>query len=145
MSISFKKYYFLVTSDKIIKKLGGLVSLGTNAMAITIFPFIFVREDKIHHKELLRHEEVHIRQQIELLVFGALILYLTEYIYARKIKKLSKRQSYYFTFLEQEAHRNAMKENYLKKRKPYAMVKYLFDKKKLFRGNNGELIEEDYK
>jgi hypothetical protein len=59
--------------------------------------------------------------------------------------KLSKRQSYYYTAMEQEAHRNAMNTNYLKNRKHYAMVKYIFDKKKLSRGNSGELIVEDYK
>ncbi len=144
MNITLKKYFFIVTSDKIVINLGRFVSLGANAMAITLFPFIFVRKDTVNNEELLRHEEIHIRQQLELLIFGVVILYFIEYFFARAFKKLSKRQSYYFTAMEQEAHRNAIKEDYLKTRKPYSIIKYIWDKKKLNRDEDGNLICEEY-
>ena len=121
-----------------------MVSLGDNAMAIGFFPFIFVRDDTRDHAELLRHEEIHMRQQLELLVVFAWILYGIEYFYARWVKKFDKRQAYYYTALEQEAHRNAMKEGYLKTRKPYAVLKYIKDKKLLGRTSVNKLIEKNY-
>lgn len=145
MKIEPKGYYFIVTSERIVRQLGRLVSLGTNAMAITFYPFLFVRTDTRKNNELIRHETIHIRQQLELLLIGSWILYAVEYCYARYIKKFDTRQAYYYTALEQEAHRNAMNANYLKQRKPYAVLKYIHDKKWLGRDENGELIEKDYK
>jgi hypothetical protein len=144
MKIEYKGYYCIVTSKKIVKVLGKFVSLGTNAMAITFYPFIFVRPDTRNNEELLRHEIIHIRQQLELLIIFAWLLYIIEYCYARYIKKYNSRQSYYYTSLEQEAHRNAMKEDYLLKRKPYAVLKYIKDKKWLGRTENNELIVQEY-
>ena len=134
-------------SHRLVRWLGRLVSLGDAGMAITFWPFIFVRPDLTVHPvlpELLRHEEIHIRQQLELLLIGAWILFLIEYCYARYLKKLDKRQAYYFTALEQEAHRNAFREDYLKIRRPYAMLRYIKDKKWLGRAATGELIVKEY-
>ena len=146
MKIIWKKYYFLVFSESIVRRLGRLVSLGNNAMALTVWPFVFMhpqfKESRVF-PELLQHEEIHIRQQLELLVVGALFLYVFEYLYARVIKKLDSRQAYYYTALEQEAHRNAYKPHYLKTRKPYSWVRYLWEKKKLGRDEIGALTEED--
>lgn len=144
MKIEFKGYYFIVTSAKIVRRLGGFISLGNSAMAITLYPFIFVRPDTRHNRELIRHETIHIRQQLELLIVGAWLLFVVEYLYARFIKKMDARQSYYFTASEQEAHRNAMNENYLSMRKPYTIFKYLRNKKWLGRTENGELIIREY-
>ncbi len=144
MKVEYKGYYFIVTSTRVVKKLGQFISLGSDAMAITFYPFLFVREDKRNFEELIRHETIHIRQQLELLIVGAWLLYLFEYWYALYIKKFDARQAYYYTALEQEAHRNAMNENYLKERKPYAMCKYIRDKKWLGRTATGELIEKNY-
>jgi hypothetical protein len=142
--IKFKGRHFLIISTKIVKKLGKIVSLGDDAMAITFWPFLFIREDKKDFEELIRHETIHVRQQIELFIIGAHLLYLFEYFYARFVKKLDKRQAYYYTSTEQEAHRNASNVDYLKERKPYAVLKYIKNKKHLSRGGQGELIEKDY-
>lgn len=144
MKFEFKGYHFIVTSDKIVKILGRLISLGNNAMAITFYPFIFVRKDKRDCEELIRHESIHIIQQLELLLVGAWILFVFEYLYARCIKKIDARQAYYFTAMEQEAHRNAIDEKYLSTRKPYSVLKYIFNKKKLYRDINNNLIIKDY-
>lgn len=144
MRFEFKGYYFIVTSDKVVQNLGKLISLGNNAMAITFYPFIFIRKDKRDYEELIRHETIHIIQQLELLLVGAWILFVFEYAYAKYFKKLSNRQSYYFTAMEQEAHRNAMRENYLIIRKPYSLLRYIKDKKYLERDANDNLIIKDY-
>lgn len=144
MKIEWKGYFFIVTSRRIVRRLGRLVSLGDSAMAITFYPCIFVRPDTRYHEELIRHETIHIRQQLELLIVGAWLLFLFEYLYALKIKKFDARQAYYYTTFEQEAHRNAMNPHYLCKRQPYAWVRYLKDKKWLGRTAQGELIERNY-
>ncbi len=141
---TFKGYYWIITSNKIVKYCGRLLSLGDSAMAITFFPFIFVRTDTRDNTELIRHETIHIRQQVELLIIGAWLLFIIEYCIARYIKKYNARQSYYYTALEQEAHRNAIYEDYLDRRKPYAMLKYIWNKKWLGRNNANELITRDY-
>lgn len=137
-------YYWIVTSRSIVRLFGRFVSLGDKAMALTFYPFIFMRPDTRSHESLLQHEQIHIKQQLELLIIGAWMLYGIEYFYARYIKKLDKRQAYYYTALEQEAHRNSKVPNYLKQRKSYAVLRYVFDKKHLSRGEFGELIEKDY-
>lgn len=140
-------YPLIIFSTPLTRLLGRAVSLGDNAMAITFWPFIVIRPDLKNNPvlpELIRHETIHIRQQIELLLIGAGILYALEYAYARYIKKLDKRQAYYYTALEQEAHRNAMKADYLKTRKPYAVLRYITDKKLLSRTSAGDLIEKDF-
>lgn len=144
MKIQFKRYYFIVISNSIVRILGKFVTLGNDAMAITIYPFIFVRHDAKDNQELLRHEMIHIRQQLELLLIGAILLYMYEYLYARYVKKLNPRDAYYYTALEQEAHRNAMNETYLEARKPYAVLTYIRNKKWLARGSDGRLIEKEY-
>lgn len=147
MSITFKGYYFIIFSTRLSRFFGRAVSLGDSAMAITLWPFIIVRANLRHDAvlpELIRHETIHIRQQIELLLIGAWLLYGLEYIYARWIKKFDKRQAYYYTALEQEAHRNAMNPDYLEKRKSYAVLRYITDKKMLGRTKEGMLIEKDF-
>lgn len=142
--VYFKRTYFLIVSDRLVTRLGKMISLGDKAMAITFWPLLIVRPSTKDNRELIRHETIHILQQIELLIIGAHLLYLFEYLYARLFKGFDKRQAYYYTATEQEAHRNAMNENYLKTRKPYAVLKYIKNKKHLSRGPQGELIEKDY-
>ena len=84
------------------------------------------------------------RQQVELLILGAHLLFVCEYIYARYMLKLSKRDSYYYPATEQEAHRNAMNSHYLKERTLYSTFKYIRDKKKLSRDEHDNLVIEDY-
>ena len=93
--------------------------------AMTIWPFIFVRKDKELNKVDENHEEIHGRQQIEMLVIPFLMWYCFEYIvrllcYGFKGKKAYKNISF-----EQEAYVNETDFNYIMKRKHYAWLKYL--------------------
>lgn len=142
--ISFKSTHIIIISTSLVKLLGRVVSLGDSAMAITFWPFIIVRYDTKDNEELIRHETIHIKQQLELFIIGAHLLYIFEYLYARYVKKFDKRQAYYYTATEQEAHRNTTNKTYFKKRKPYALFFYIKNKKHLSRDEKGELIEKDY-
>ena len=50
--------------------------------AITLYPFIFVRNDSDKYdKELINHERIHLRQQKELLVILFYIWYLLDFLF----------------------------------------------------------------
>jgi hypothetical protein len=147
--IFFRKGYILVYSTFLVRFFGRFISLGAGAFGITLYPCIFIREDFKNQgfdSELILHEEIHIAQQRELLVFGAFFLYLYEYLYARFFLRLSARDAYYYTATEQEAHRNAHVSEYLHHRKPYAVFWYMNrkNKKHLSRGREGVLVEDLY-
>lgn len=147
MKISLKKYYIFVESDTLISILGKFSGLGNEAQGLGVFPFLIIRTHlKLPHKrdELINHEKIYLAQQVELLIIGAFVLHLCEYIYARFIKRLSKRDSYYFPATEQEAHRNAMNLNYLIQRKPYSVLNYIKNKRKLSRDMDDSLIVRQY-
>jgi hypothetical protein len=90
--------------------------------------------------ELINHEKIHLRQQLEMLIIFAEILYIAEFLYARLILKLPKKEAYYFISLEQEAHINAPNKSYLKNRKFWALVPYLLHKKHIRRNTDGALV-----
>ncbi len=143
MKVEFRKFYILIWSDRLVRIVGSWIGLGKEAYAFAFWPILGIRKSLQHHPvipELINHEKIHLRQQIELLHIFALLLYIFEFLYARLILRLKKKDAYYWTAAEQEAHRNAMNLNYLKKRKPYAILRYIKDKKKLSRGPVGELI-----
>lgn len=136
-----------IESDHTINLLGFFTGLGKETQGIGFFPFLVIRNTlRLPHKreELIIHERIHIRQQLELLIIGAHLLFICEYIYARYILALSKRDAYYYPATEQEAHRNAMNPHYLKERMVYSIFKYIRDKKKLSRDDHDNLVIENY-
>jgi len=78
--------------------------------AITIYPFIFYKKDPLS-KQTIRHENIHGRQQLELLIIVFYIIYLFEAI-TKGYKNIS---------FEIEANKYEDDINYLKNRKPFAM------------------------
>jgi|LauGreDrversion4_2_1035121.scaffolds.fasta_scaffold02896_23 hypothetical protein len=89
---------------------------GIRAMAL--FPFILMPKSTIVDDELLNHERIHLRQQLELLVIPFYVWYLIEL----------KRKGYYGVCFEREAYLNDGDMRYLKKRKPYSFLKYRWEK-----------------
>ena len=79
--------------------------------AITIWPFIFTREEM--NKTILNHENIHGAQQKELLLIGFYLVYLIEWIF-KGYRKVS---------FEVEAYQNEGNDNYLKSRKLFNMWK----------------------
>jgi hypothetical protein len=78
--------------------------------AITIFPFVFYKGSKPTLKTI-NHENIHGKQQIELLIIPFYIIYLIEAIF-KGYKNIS---------FEKEAYRKEQDFDYLKRRKIFAM------------------------
>lgn len=98
---------------------------NTKINGMALFPFILLRNpaDKTN-KRLLNHEQIHLRQQAELLVVFFYIWYVLEYYYW--FFKLKKRHDAYRRIsFEREAYAHESDLDYLKKRQWYSFFKYL--------------------
>jgi hypothetical protein len=91
---------------------------------ITMFPFIILKS-KFLKKDLqiVNHEKIHIRQQLELLIIPFFILYFFEFIF-RYFKHNNWNEAYRNISFEKEAYQNENDFNYLKKRKLFQFVNY---------------------
>jgi hypothetical protein len=89
---------------------------------ITIFVFIIV--DDRNNKVLINHEQIHIRQSLELGFIGFWFLYLLEYVF--KFYHFGNADvAYQNISFEQEAYKNESDLQYLKKRKFYSWTEYM--------------------
>lgn len=94
-----------------MKKYGGI-------RALAFFPFIIIPNSTIIDDELINHERIHLRQQLELLIIPFYVWYVIALW----------RKGYYGISFEREAHLNDSDLEYLKKRKPYSFIKYILKK-----------------
>lgn len=93
--------------------------------AMTIWPFIFVKEEVYKFdKVMINHEKIHLLQQIELLIFPFFIWYLIEFL-IKLIRHRSWDNAYRAISFEQEAYQNEFNHDYLKNRKRWSFLKYL--------------------
>lgn len=93
------------------------------ARAITLWPFIVLREDCLRDDPyLMNHEKIHLQQQKELFVLGFYILYSLEY-FIRRLQYRSHLLAYLNISFEREAFENQNDLNYLKKRKRFSVFK----------------------
>lgn len=92
---------------------------------LTLFPFIFLlrKEDK-RNKVLINHEKIHIRQQLELLVFPFFIWYGIEFL-IRLVQFKNWSRAYRNISFEREAYENEKDLDYLKKRSFWNFLKYV--------------------
>ena len=92
---------------------------------LTVYPFIFLlnKKDKIN-PELLNHERIHIRQQLELLIVLFFIWYGIEFL-VRLVRYKNRRVAYYNISFEREAYANEKDLYYLKQRSFWSFLKYL--------------------
>jgi len=72
----------------------------------------------------IRHETIHLKQQIELLFVFQWILYGFFYLQNR-FKGMKHKEAYRQNPFEKEAYDNEKKESYLSHRKHYAWINYL--------------------
>ena len=109
----------IISSKNIVKFL-----TSNFANAITLFPFILVKSKKMKKDfELINHEKIHLRQQIEMLVLPFYVWYLTEFL-IHFIRLKSKEKAYFNISFEKEAYANQHNLSYLKKRKFWAFIKF---------------------
>lgn len=96
-------------------------------LAMTIFPFIFIRKDlKNRYNQITdNHESIHAFQQLELLGIFFYILYGLEFI-IKLIIAGDFNIAYRSVSFEREAYYNEYKLNYLKNRKWYSWIKYIW-------------------
>ncbi len=99
--------------------------LHKNYIALTIWPFIFVKNTKLKQdKILINHEKIHLRQQIELLWLPFFIWYFLEFS-IKWIKYRNWNIAYRAISFEREAYQHETNLNYLKTRKAWHFWKYV--------------------
>ena len=106
-----------------IVKVVDKIIFGKNITGITIWPFIFIKKG-YDTPSTINHESIHIKQQQELLVIPFYILYFIFYI-INTFSVSVVDNAYYKIAFERESYDNEDDMEYLKKRKPYAWIKYL--------------------
>ena len=99
-----------------------IITLGW-PVAITIMPFgIYVKPDYLKDDQTIRHEMIHARQQLEMLILPFYIWYLIEWLIRLVI---NFKMAYMSVSFEREAYRNDDNSEYLAGRKPFAWLSYL--------------------
>ena len=103
-------------------KVPKLLSWFVEAYAITLFPFVFIRDEG--DERVIRHESIHIVQYAELFVVGFLFLYAYDFVKGY-LKHKNSRKAYGDIRFEQEAYANENDLYYLKQRPFFGFLKYL--------------------
>ncbi len=122
--------YFFERSIVIIIRNTRLVKLFTCnspwVVAIALFPFIFIRTElpaNTNEAYIIRHEAIHIRQQMELAVVLFYAWYIIEY-FRHRFRGMTHFDAYRNIMFEKEAHANMHRTDYLSERKAFAFWTY---------------------
>jgi len=92
---------------------------------MALFPFILVKKPEYQKvQSLIRHEKIHLIQQLELFVVLFYVLYVLNYIINLIIYR-NHHKAYFNIIFEKEAYENDCKPGYLKSRKRYSWFRYL--------------------
>ena len=102
-------------------KVPKLLSWFVEAYAITLFPFVFIRDEG--DERVIRHESIHIVQYAELFVVGFLFLYAYDFVKGY-FRHKNSRKAYGNVRFEQEAYAKESIENYLDTREKFAWREY---------------------
>ena len=94
-------------------------------VGITLWPFAIMKSPDLKNDQVfINHEQIHLRQQSELLVLPFFLFYGLEYLY-RLIQYKDRYIAYKNISFEREAYANEKQLDYLKERKYCAWCKYL--------------------
>ncbi|MFD0963545.1 hypothetical protein [Pseudofulvibacter geojedonensis] len=94
-------------------------------LGITLYPFVFLKHKEQKKDEIfLNHEQIHLKQQIELLIVFFYLWYGIEFL-IRLIQYGNRRKAYFNVSFEKEAYSNEINLEYIKKRPKWAFLKYL--------------------
>ena len=92
---------------------------------LALFPFVFVKHAYLKlNKVLVNHEHIHLKQQLELLIFPFFIWYGVEFL-VRYVHYKNWYDAYRNIGFEREAYQNEGNLEYLKKRRFWSFLKYL--------------------
>ncbi len=93
-------------------------------VGLSLWPLIILREKHlVYDDELLNHERIHLRQQLELLVIPFYVLYLFEWLYGL-IKYRNSYTAYKNISFEREAYANEGDLSYLDNRPLWKFLSY---------------------
>ncbi len=106
-----------------------VLSIGSeNISGMALFPFIILKDEIKNTSEsryTINHERIHIRQQVELLIFLFIGLYFFSYL-TNRLRGCSRSKAYLNNVFEKEAYDNMYDLRYLKRRKSFAFFQYYF-------------------
>jgi hypothetical protein len=107
---------FLVVSKYILRK---------RFVGLTLWPFIIMKRANLKDDVIfMNHERIHLRQQLEMLIFPFFVWYMIEYG-IRLLQYRNRYKAYSNISFEREAYQNENNLDYLKKRSFWSFVKYL--------------------
>jgi len=109
-----------------IKKMNLFVRILTFGWAagITLCPFgIYIKEGYENQRGIIVHENIHWRQQLEMLIIFFYLWYVIEWLIKIPFKG---KKAYSSLSFEREANAFEYDDTYLTIRKPYAWLKYVF-------------------
>lgn len=90
---------------------------------MALWPFVLIRDkDGLADEVLLRHERIHHRQQLELLVVPFYLMYAVNYVF-NLIRYRNRKKAYMEIIFEREAYSMDNDKNYLRQRRPYAWLR----------------------
>lgn len=93
------------------------------AAGMAIFPFILLKSVGLKNDpEIVNHEKIHLRQQLELLIFPFYLFYLLNYL-INLLKYKNHDRAYRNISFEREAYDNERDLNYLKNGGWYGWIK----------------------
>lgn len=93
-------------------------------IALTLYPFIFLKSKKyVFNTTLIHHERIHIRQQLELLIIPFYMVYGIEFL-VRFISCKNWKKAYKNISFEKEAFANETNFEFLKQRSFWNFIKY---------------------
>ncbi|RZK79856.1 MAG: hypothetical protein EOO85_02515 [Pedobacter sp.] len=103
----------------------SVVVPGLPAQAMALYPFMLFKNSKLKlDNRLIRHEQIHFKQQLELLIVFFYILYLLNYLI--NLVRFRKHDKAYFQIcFEKEAYQNDHDLEYMKNRKLFSWIKLI--------------------
>lgn len=108
---------------KIREKKGLVGFLFSGVAGVTLAPFgIYLSKRHMTNAKTIRHEKIHWKQQMEMLILPFYVWYLVEWLIRLFTNKGKAYRSISF---EQEAYKKESNVNYLSTRKHYTWIKYL--------------------
>lgn len=94
-------------------------------LGLTIFPFVFLKSKELKlDTVLINHENIHLKQQLELFIVPFYIVYGIEFL-VRLVQYKKWHLAYRNISFEREAYTNEMHLDYLRQRKFWSFLKYL--------------------
>lgn len=93
--------------------------------AMAVYPFILVKKEEMkQNAELIHHEKIHHRQQLELLIVPFYLLYLLNYLF-NLLRYRNHYKAYREIIFEREAFQMDNDLDYLNRRKMFAFVNFI--------------------